>query len=83
MTHTQIEVASPGITAVVITTTSKSRIIIASTYILGASWKLNEGDHQQDLRKRLLLISEALKEKQIWPGTEVLVAGDFNRHDGL
>ena len=76
VTHTQVEVLSPDITAAVITTTEKRRIFVASTYVPGAGWRLNEGDHQQDLRKRLLLISGAyLKEKQIWLGTEILEQG--------
>jgi Endonuclease-reverse transcriptase len=73
----QIPIASPDITAIEITIGDR-KVMAVSIYIPGIKRGIAEAE--RTIQYMLTLISNA---KRIRPNHELIVAGDFNRHDPL
>lgn len=81
---TQLQVDSADITAVVAHIGGR-RLIIVSVYIpdLPSSTR-TRGENMEELGSRLQAIDKLVQRERLrYPHTEVVVAGDFNRHNPL
>jgi ribonuclease HI len=86
--YIQVEVGSPDITAVRLKAHGHE-ILLVSVYIPTISTPSDGGERgtrvdEHNLRTRMQLLQTAIeKEKEQCPGLELVIAGDFNRHDLL
>ena len=80
----QLQVDCADITAVIITFAQR-RVLLASVYIPTINAEgVSPSQSQEQMRMRLNLLYELLeREKNNQPDIDVVVAGDFNRHDTL
>ena len=83
MAVTQLRAKSADITAVV-AHISQRRIVIVSVYIPDLCWKRSKEENFEKLASRLKVINRLIEKELLRdPHTEVVIAGDFNRHNPL
>lgn len=80
---TQLAVDSPDITAILAHISGK-RIVLVSVYIPDLNVRRNNEENLEELSSRVEMISKLVQDELLRdPHTEVIIAGDFNRHNPL
>ena len=80
---TQLRADSADITAVM-AYINQRRILIVSVYIPDLCWKRSKEENSEKLTSRLEVINRLVETELLRdPHTEVVIAGDFNRHNPL
>lgn len=83
VTATQLPVDSADITAIAIRLDQR-RIIVVSVYIPAYNTRKTKEENRIKLETRLNLINQLAQEELLRnPHVELLIAGDFNRHNSL
>ena len=83
MTPTQLPMDSADITAIV-AYIGERRLVVVSVYIPDLCSRRTKEENLEELSSRLEMIKRLAQDELIRdPHTEIVIAGDFNRHNQL